>query len=140
MKSINATPRRIIRHNNKFYDFGTANKSFLKVAKELKILGVKNWYFMLEICDPSLVNIDPFLSDSKGRTLLSEDQVMRIMTELYRNPWYYLREISRIPDPGGTAVMYKANRGNIAQAWCMIHGIDSWLCLPRRKAVAKSGD
>ena len=137
MKSVNITPRRIIRHNNKFYDFGTANKSFLAVAKDLKLLGIKNWYFMLEIYDPSLTQIDPYLCDDNGKTLLSKDQVMRVMTELYRNPWYYLREIARIPDPGGTSVMYKANRGNIAQAWCMTKGIDSWLCLSRRKSCRK---
>ena len=93
---------------------------------------------MLEIYDPSIVEIDPYLEDDKGHTLLGRDQIMRIMTELYRNPWYYLREISRIPDPGGTAVPYKANRGNLAQAWCMIHGIDSWLCLPRQQGKTQS--
>ena len=49
--------------------------------------------------------------------------------------WYYLREICRIPESGasGGGVPYKANRGNIAQAWCFLHGIDSWLCLPRQQ-------
>ena len=116
----------------KFYDMGTKNKSFLEVAKDLKTLGIKNWYFMLEIYDISLVNIDPYAVGKDGHTSLSKDQISRIMTECLKNPWYYLREIARIPDQGGTAVPYLANRGNIAQAWCIWKGIDSWLCLPRR--------
>ena len=129
---------RIARINNHLIDLGTQNKSFLQVAQDLKTLGLKNWYFMLEIYDYSLVNIDPYALDSNGHTSLSQDQVTRIMTECMRNPWYYLREICRIPDPGGTAVPYIANRGNIAQAWCIFHGLDSWLCLPRQQGKTQS--
>lgn len=129
---------RIIRVKNKLYDLGTGNKSFLQLAKDLKTLGVKNWYFPLEINDVSLTKVNPYAVDKEGRTTLSRDQIMRIMVELSKNPWYYLREISRIPDPGGTAVPYIANRGNIAQAWCFIHGYDSWLCLTRQKGKTQS--
>lgn len=129
---------RILRVGKKLYDLGSSNKSFVQLARDLKLLGVKHWYFPLEINDISLINIDPYACDKEGHTLLSKDQVMRIMTELYRNPWYYLREIARIPDPGGTAVPYRANRGNIAQAWCFIHGIDSWLCLTRQQGKTQS--
>lgn len=131
-------PRRIARIKGKLYDFGTANKSFLQLAKDLQTLGIENWYFMLEINDISLTKVDPFAADKEGHTTLSKDQVTRIMMELYINPWYYLREIARIPDPGGVSVPYKANRGNIAQAWCFIHGIDSWLCLPRQQGKTQS--
>ena len=130
--------KRIYRINGKLYDFGTSNKSFLQVAKDLKSLGVKNWYFMLEIVDYSLTNVDPFAEDKNGHSTLSQDQVTRVMTECFRNPWYYLREIARIPDPGGVAVPYLANRGNIAQAWCITKGIDSWLCLPRQQGKTQS--
>lgn len=129
---------RIAKINNKYYDTQTSNKSFLQLARDYKILGVKNWYFILEIKDISLVNVNPFAVDSEGHTTLTKDQIMRIETELFKNPWYYLREIARIPDQGGTAVPYKANRGNIAQAWCFIHGLDSWLCLVRQKGKTQS--
>lgn len=129
---------RIARINNHLIDLGTSNKSFLQVAQDLKTLGIKNWYFMLEIYDYSLVNIDPYSVDTNGHATLSQDQVTRIMTECMRNPWYYLRELSRIPDPGGTAIRYIANRGNIAQAWCIFHGLDSWLCLPRQQGKTQS--
>lgn len=129
---------RIAKIGNKYYDLGTHNVSFIQLAMDLKTLGVKNYYFMLEICDYSLVSVDPFAVDKDGHSTLSQDQVARIMTECFRNPWYYLRELARIPDPGGTAVPYLANRGNIAQAWCIIHGLDSWLCLPRQQGKTQS--
>ena len=118
---------RIKRIGNKYYDTGTSNKSFLQVAKDLKSLGIHNYYFMLEIYDYSLVNIDPYAEN------LTRDQISRIMTECTRNPWYYLREVCRIPDQGGVGIPFKANRGNIAQTWLTLHGIDSWLCLPRQQ-------
>ena len=126
---------RIAKIGNRFYDLGTANKSFLQVALDLKTLGIKNYYFMLELYDLSLVNVNQFAVDKNGNTTLSKDQISRIMIECAKNPWYYLREICRIPDQGGTAVPYKANRGNIAQAWCIWKGLDSWLCLPRQKYI-----
>ena len=129
---------RLARKGGKIYDLGTSNKSFLQVASDLKTLGIKNYYFMLEIKDPTLINVDPFdIEEKTGKTSLTKDQVSRIMIECRNNPWYYLREIARIPDPGGTSVPYLANRGNIAQAWCIWKGLDSWLCLPRRTVVAK---
>jgi hypothetical protein len=129
---------RIAHIGNKFYDIGTGNKSFLQLAKDLKTLGIKNYYFMLEIYDWSLVDINPYAADKNGNTTLSKDQISRIMIECARNPWYFLREISRIPDQGGTSVPYEANRGNIAQAWCIWKGLDSWLCLRRQKGKTQS--
>lgn len=135
----NASRSRIARVGNRLYDLGTNNKSFLQLAEDLKTLGIKNWFFMLEICDPSLVNIDPYAIDPKtGHSALTKDQVVRVVNEIARNPWYYLREISRIPDQGGTSIPYRANRGNIAQAYCIIHGYDSWLNLPRQKGKTQS--
>lgn len=123
---------RIKRIKGRYYDTGTKNKSFLQVAKDLKQLGIKNYYFMLEIRDYTLVDVDPYAPN------LTQDQVSRIMTECTRNIWYYLREICRIPSQGGVGVMFKANRGNIAQTWCVLHGIDSWLCLPRQQGKTQS--
>lgn len=118
---------RIKRINGKFYDFGTPNKSFLQVAADLKKVGIKNYYFMLEICDPNVAYLDPYKPN------ITAHEVAMISTEITRNMWYYLREVARIPDQGGVAVPYLANRGNIAQAWCFKHGVDSWLNLPRQR-------
>lgn len=129
---------RIARVGDKLYDTGTGNRSFLQLAKDLKTLGRKNYYFMLEIYDWSLISVDPYAVDKNGNPTLTKNQVSRIMTECARNPWYFLREISRIPDQGGTSVSYEANRGNIAQAWCIHKGLDSWLCLRRQKGKTQS--
>ena len=121
---------RLARVGNNLYDLGTSNTSFLQVAEDLKTLGIKNWFFMLQLYDPTLVTVDPFAIDQKtGHTSLTQDQIARVVNECVRNPWYFLREISRIPDQGGTAVPYKANRGNIAQAYCILHGYDSMILL-----------
>lgn len=95
---------------------------------------------MLEIKDPTLVGVDPYQCDENGNCTLTKDQISRIMIEISRNMWYYLREVCRIPEAGasGGGVPYKANRGNIAQAWCLLHGIDSWLCLPRQQGKTVS--
>lgn len=130
--------RRLFRSGDKIYDLGTPNKSFLKVALTLKKLGIKKWYFMLELKDPNLTKIDPYAVDSYGNPTVSASDVTRITMEISRNPWYYLREVVRIPDPGGSPVPYNANRGNIAQAWCALHGVDSWLNLPRQQGKTMS--
>ena len=72
---------RIAKIGNKYYDIGTSNKSFLQVAKDLKTLGIKNYYFMLEIYDYSLIDVDPFACDKNGNTTLTKDQISRIMLE-----------------------------------------------------------
>ena len=129
---------RIARYVDKFFDLGTHNKSFLLLARSLKNLGIKNFYFMLEICDTSLIGVNPYQCDKEGHTTLSRDQISRIMLECTRNPWYFLREVCRIPDQGGTSIPYRANRGNIAQSWCITKGLDSWLCLPRQQGKTES--
>ena len=136
---LNSGRPRIARIGNRFYDMGTQNTTFLQVANDLKTLGIKNWYFLLEICDPQVLSIDPYSVDKEtGHSNLSKDQVTRVINECARNPWYHLREISLIPDQGGVAVHYKANRGNIAQTYCILKGLDSWLCLPRQKGKTQS--
>ena len=137
-RSVLILGSRIAKVGNRYYDTHTNNKTFLQVSKDLKTVGIKNYYFMLEIIDYSLISVNPYQCDAHGNTTLSKDQISRILLECSRNPWYFLREIVRIPDQGGTAVFYKANRGNIAQAWCVINGLDSWLCLTRQQGKTQS--
>ena len=139
MDNNQAIKKRIICVKGRFYDTGTSNKSFLQVAMDLKTLGVREWYFMLEIKDPSLINVDPFaVREGTDEPALTKDQISRITIECVHNIWYYLREVVRIPSAGSPeGVPYIANRGNIAQTWCLLHGLDSWLCLPRQTVVAK---
>ena len=92
--------KRIKRYNNKLYDFGTANVSFLQLAHDLQYLGVKEWYFLLEIKDHSIAGVDPYQCDNDGNTTLTKDQISRIIRECTRNMWYFLREVCRIPAEG----------------------------------------
>lgn len=124
--------KRLKRVKGVLYDTGTSNKSFLQVAMDLKALGIKNFYFMLQLNDPSLIGVDPYSPN------ITNDQLTRVLYECRNNIWYYLREVCRIPSQGGQPVPYKANRGNIAQTWCILHGIDSWLCLPRQQGKTQS--
>ena len=53
---------KLVHIGGKWYDFGTSNESFLQTAAELKALGIKNWYFMLEVKYPQLgvQDINPY--------------------------------------------------------------------------------
>ena len=75
----------IVRIDGKYYDFGTKNESFLLTAAELKTLGIKNWYFMLEVKFPQLgvQDIDPY-----DPNISREDQG-KIHIESKSNLWFW---------------------------------------------------
>lgn len=108
------------------YDFNTSNESAIKVAKQLKDLGVENYCIHLTLYDESLAGIDPL--DEKHLTLV---QKAKIKKEIRINLWYYLREIVRIKETGGTT-RYKFHRGNIAQTYCFLLNLDIIELLPRQ--------
>ena len=111
-----------------YYDFGTKNSSFLLTAKELKDLGYKNYYFMLEVRHPEFVvqDMDPYNSD------ITADDIGKILIECKHNPWYFFREVTRIPVRGaGTQPLY-LHRGGCAAIWCFIHSLDFELVQPRQ--------
>jgi len=108
------------------YDSKTTNISFLKMYKTLKLLGIKNNKFFLILYDKKLQGVDPF--DEKN---LTEKQKLRIKCEIRRNPWYFLREIIRIPVPGGLK-RYELHRGNLALSYCMFNCFNSITLMPRQ--------
>lgn len=115
------------------YDLNTPNISFIQTAVDLKKLGIKNNMFFLKLYDPSLKGVDPH------SPFLSDDQIYRIINECMINPWYFLRECVRIPDQGNPAgISYQLNRANLALTWCFIHGIDSYLVIPRQIGKTQS--
>jgi hypothetical protein len=123
----NATQRR-----KYIIDTGTRNTSFLQTAKDLKILGVKNHFFFLKLYDPMLKNIDPY------SPFLTEEMVMRIINECIINPWYFIREVSRIPDQGGKGVPFKLDRGNLADIWNILNGYSIYTLRPRQTGKTQS--
>ena len=118
---------------NFIYDVNTTNISFVQTAVDLKKLGIKNNMFFLKLYDPSLRGIDPH------SPFLTNDQIVRIINECIINPWYYLREVARIPDQGNPkGVPYLLNRANLAATWCFINGIDNYLVIPRQIGKTES--
>lgn len=114
--------------NHRFYDFNTKNSSFLLTAKELKTLGLKNWYFMLEVKYPNLgvQDIDPYDPN------ISPEDIGRILVECKNNPWFFFREIVHIPVRGSGAIQLYLHRASCAAIWCFIHSIDFELVQPRQ--------
>ena len=118
---------------NFIYDVNTTNISFVQTDVDLKKLGIKNNMFFLKLYDPSLRGIDPH------SPFLTNDQIVRIINECIINPWYYLREVARIPDQGNPkGVPYLLNRANLASTWCFINGIDNYLVIPRQIGKTES--
>jgi hypothetical protein len=109
-----------IQHN-------TQNKTFLRISKVLKMMGIKNNHFMLCLFDPVLMHVDPH--DYKS---ITPEIATRIFLECRRNVWYYLREVVRIPVSGGESIPYELTRGNLALTWLYYNDLDVGLVQPRQ--------
>lgn len=119
---------QIIEINGRYYDFGTKNSSFLLTAQELKTLGIKNWYFMLEVRHPEfgVQDLDPHSSD------LTEEEMGRLIVECKHNPWFFFREVALVPVRGAGNLKPILSRASLAAVWCFIHSVDFMLCQPRQ--------
>jgi hypothetical protein len=106
--------------------YNTKNVSFLKLYYLLKEFGIQNNSFFLELYDESLLNINPLDEDS-----LTKEQKIRVHAEISRNPWYYIREIVRIPT-AGVKQPFELTRGTLAICWSIINNISSIVILPRQ--------
>jgi len=110
---------------NYYVHITTKNKSFLEVSKILEANGIQNNKFMLALFDIGLDGVDLFDPD------LTEPMMARIIAEIIRNPWYFLREVVRIPVSGGS-IPYEMHLGNLFLTWCMVSNINCYLLLPRQ--------
>lgn len=119
----------IIQLGGKFYDFGTKNQSFLLTAHELKTLGIKNFYFMLEVKYPQLgvQDIDPYNPN------ISQEDIGKIIIECKANPWFFFREVAKVPAQGAP-IPFQTNlhRSACAMVWCFDHSIDFMVDQPRQ--------
>jgi hypothetical protein len=115
------------RPKNFIYDTNTKNISFIQTMLDLKKLNIKNNAFFLKLYDTKLIGVDPY---DPG---LSDELVIRIINECIRNPWYFLREVKRIPVGSNMkGIPYILNRANLASTWCFIHNIDGYTTIPRQ--------
>lgn len=116
-----------------YYHHSTKNKSFTDMYEYLKAKGHKNCEFMLLILDPGLANVDP--RDPN----LPQQIKARILRECMYNPWYFLREVCRIPDDGNPrGVPFKLHRGNMAMLWCLMLNLNISVILPRQTGKTQS--
>ena len=117
-------------------DFQTKNKSFIKMAALLKAMGVKNHTFLLALHDKTLVGVDPF-----DYANLTHEKIIRIATECRVNPWYFFREVVRVPGAAGDdAIPLEANRGNIALFWYFFNHVTTFLIQIRQTGKSLNSD
>lgn len=112
----------------RYYDFGTKNESFLITARELKELGIKNWYFMLEVKYPHLGVQD---IDSYDEHITTQ-QISAILLECKNNPWFFFREVATVPVSGADKFKLILTRASAAAVWCFTNSLDFMLCQPRQ--------
>lgn len=115
----------IKRINGRYYDFGCKNESFLMTAKELKTLGIHNYYFMLQINNPRVADIDPF------NPRITPQEVAALMEEYKSNMWMFARTAVRMRTDKGI-VPYGLHRGLAAALWCFLRSQDFCLTEPRQ--------
>ena len=117
-------------------DTSTKNTSYLKLAALYREMGVSNNSFMLALINPALQGIDPHAVDIDD----IETQGM-IAIESKVNPWYFFREVSRVPGRGTPVPSpLLANRGNIALYWLFFNHITTILIQIRQTGKSVSVD
>lgn len=112
-----------------YYQLETSNESFREMHFFLKAKGIKNNKFFLLLYDRDLAGVDP--RDPR----LNAQMKLKVFQECKRNFWYFIREVVRIPDQGGTVgggVRYKLHRGNLALNYGFIQNWNMFLELPRQ--------
>lgn len=112
--------------NGKYYDFSEKNNpSFVMTAKELKNIGIKNYYFMLEIKNPRVADIDPFKKN------ITQQEVQALMIEYRQNLWWFMRTAVRVRTDSGIKE-YCLHRGLAAVCWCFLRHQDNCITEPRQ--------
>lgn len=123
------------RYPSAIPDYNTTNRTFIKLAVLYKQMGVKNYRFHLALLQPELSGVDPHSKD------LTAEQQGKIALECKYNPWYFFREVVRLPPHGGNEpIRFRANRGNIALYWSFFNHIDAANIQPRQTGKSASTD
>jgi len=123
------------KHPTAIIHMNTKNKSFIRIAGLYKRMGIKNHAFMLALHNPELEFVDPHDPN------LDQDTKLKIAIEVKENPWYYFREVMRVPPPAGSeSIMFRANRANIATIWLALNHVTGYLIQPRQTGKSLTGD
>lgn len=117
------------------YDTKTSNTTFLEMAAKFRDMGIKNYAWHLALFTPELQGVPPHDPD------ITAEQKHKIGLECRFNPWYYFREVVRIPPQGQPdAVPLRANRGNLAMFWLFFAHVPTFLIQPRQTGKSVSTD
>ena len=122
----------MILYNSDFYrdraivHTTTKNPSWIKMHYLLSKLGIENNKFFLSLYNEELLHIDPH-----SPTLTQRD-VALIAHECIVNPWYYFREIIRIPQQGGSPIYFRLDRATLALLWVVFNDVDAFITVPRQ--------
>lgn len=107
-----------LRYPDAIVDTETKNRSFVRLASVYRSMGIKNHTFLLALLNPRLQGVDPHSPD------LTLEQKAWVSLECKHNPFYFLREVARVPSQtSGPAGMVEANRGNICLFWCFFNHV-----------------
>ena len=113
----------------------TSNKTFVRYASVLRTMGVKNHAFPLALLNPELRKVDPHDPD------ISETNMQLVAQECLDNPWYFFREVARVPGRGSAEpVQFMANRGNISAFWLYFNHVTNILIQIRQTGKSLSID
>ena len=107
------------------YDFNTSNETFLGVYNVLKEMGISNNKFFLLLYDQDLVNVNP--RDPN----LSIDTQHKVVREVKRNFWYYIREVVRLETEAGLS-KFMLHIGNLSAMYLKLLNLNYYWEQPRQ--------
>ncbi len=116
-------------------DYKTTNRSFVRYSELLRKRGIKNFAWPLQLLQPELQGVDPY-SDS-----LTDHQKFMIREECIYNPFYFYREVMRVPPIAGIdPIPFIANRGNMSMYWSFYNHVDYMLIQIRQTGKSVGAD
>ena len=116
-------------------DLTTTNISYIRLAGVYKAMNIDNHSFCLALHNPLLQGIDPHSNK------LTQEQIMMIAVECNENPWYFFREVIKVPAVAGPEnIPFRANRQNIALFWLFFNHITQLVIAPRQTGKSLSTD
>lgn len=100
----------------------TTNKTFLRTAELFRQMGIKNYYFLLQINNPLIKDLDPWDEN------LTDVQRSMILNECNENIWYVIREVIKV---NGSS-RFRANRAVISFIWSCLNHLNTTILMPRQ--------
>lgn len=118
----------IIFGDSYYVHLETSNKSFLNIHYFFKSIGIQNNSFMLKLYDTDLIGVDPY------DPTLSPVMKSKVLAEIIKNYWYFIREVVRIPvqGSGGAGVHFELHVGNCLMSTLFLLDFSQYVEFPRQ--------